>query len=249
MKASLSVKLRTLIVDDMPLSRARVRRYLSDEPDVEVVGECGDADTAMADIDRLKPDLLMLDVQMPGASGFELLGRLPPDRRPAVVFITAFEEFAVQAFAAEAVDYLLKPFDHERLRQALAKVRARLQQRRAGDAAARGPHLDRIPIKSVGRTDYVSTSAIDWVESAGNYLSLHCGKDVHLVRETMSQFEAHLDPKVFLRIHRSTIVRTDAVQSVEPLFNGDRSVTLRDGTRLTLSRSYRERARTVLGDI
>jgi two-component system, LytTR family, response regulator len=243
------VKLRTLIVDDMPLSRARVRRYLSDEPDVEVVGECGDADTAMADIDRLKPDLLMLDVQMPGASGFELLGRLPADRRPAVVFITAFEEFAVQAFAAEAVDYLLKPFDHERLRQALAKVRARLRQRRPGDAAARGPHLDRIPVKSVGRTDYVSTSAIDWVESAGNYLSLHCGKDVHLVRETMSQFEAHLDPKVFLRIHRSTIVRTDAVQSVEPLFNGDRSVTLRDGTRLTLSRSYRERARIVLGDI
>ncbi len=243
------MKLRTLIVDDMPLSRARVRRYLSDEPDVEVVGECGDADTAMTDIDRLKPDLLMLDVQMPGASGFELLGRLPADKRPAVVFITAFEEFAVQAFAAEAVDYLLKPFDHERLRQALAKVRARLQPRRAGDVAARGPHLDRIPIKSVGRTDYVSTSAIDWVESAGNYLSLHCGKDVHLVRETMSQFEAHLDPKVFLRIHRSTIVRTDAVQSVEPLFNGDRSVTLRDGTRLTLSRSYRERARTVLGDI
>jgi two-component system, LytTR family, response regulator len=243
------VKLRTLIVDDMPLSRARVRRYLSDEPDVEVVGECGDADTAMADIDRLKPDLLMLDVQMPGASGFELLGRLPADKRPAVVFITAFEEFAVQAFAAEAVDYLLKPFDHERLRQALAKVRARLQQRRPGEAAGRGPHLDRIPVKSVGRTDYVSTSAIDWVESAGNYLSLHCGKDVHLVRETMSQLEAHLDPKVFLRIHRSTIVRTDAVQSVEPLFNCDRSVTLRDGTRLTLSRSYRERARIVLGDI
>lgn len=248
MKGLLIVKLRALIVDDMPLSRARVQRYLNDEPDVEVVGECGDAETALKEVERLKPDLLLLDVQMPEVNGLGLLERLPPDRRPAVVFITAFEEFAVQAFAAEAVDYLLKPFDHDRLKQALAKVRARLRPPAAEPAAA-GSYLDRVAVKSVGRIDYVSTAAIDWIETAGNYLSLHCGKDSHLVRETMNQFEAQLDPKVFLRIHRSTMVRIEAVQSVEPLFNGDRALTLRDGTKLTLSRSYREKAKAVLGNV
>lgn len=244
------MKLRALIVDDMPLSRARVRRYLSDEPDVDVVGECDDAETALQQVELLRPDLLLLDVQMPGTNGLGLLERLPAEKRPAVVFITAFEEFAVQAFAAEAVDYLLKPFDHERLKQALAKVRVRLrQQAPLNEQAATGPYLDRVAVKSVGRIDYVSTAAIDWIETAGNYLSLHCGKDTHLVRETMSQFEAQLDPKVFLRIHRSAMVRIEAVQSVEPLFNGDRAVTLRDGTKLTLSRSYREKAKAVLGNV
>jgi two-component system LytT family response regulator len=151
----------------------------------------------------------------------------------------------VEAFAAEAVDYLLKPFDRERLAQALAKVRGILSRRPAPPAV----YLDRIAVKSIGRIDYVATAAIDWIETAGNYLSLHCGKENHLVRETMSQIEKDLDPRVFLRIHRSTMVRIDAVQSVEPLFNGDRTVTLRDGTKLTLSRSYRERAKAVLGDL
>ena len=245
------MKLRALIIDDMPLSRSRVRRYLSDEPDVEIVGECGDAESALNEIERLHPDVLLLDVQMPGTSGLGLIERLPVEKRPAVVFITAFEEFAVQAFAAEAVDYLLKPFDHDRLRQALVKVRAHLKHRQTAIVDGNGPttYLDRIAVKSVGRIDYVSTAVIDWIETAGNYLSLHCGKDTHLVRETMSQIESQLDPRVFLRIHRSTIVRIEAVQSVEPLFNGDRSVALRDGTKLTLSRSYRERAKAVLGDV
>ncbi len=244
------MKLRALIADDMALSRDRVRRYLGEEPDVEIVGECGDAQSTLDAIERLKPDVLMLDVQMPGHNGFELIARLPADARPALVFITAFEEFAVQAFAAEAVDYLLKPFDHDRLRQALAKVRAHLKSRRAATVrTAPVRYLDRIAVKSVGRIDYVATAQIDWIETAGNYLSLHCGSDTHLVRETMSQIETQLDPKVFLRIHRSTIVRIDAVQSVEPLFNGDRAVTLRNGTELTLSRSYRDTAKKVFGDI
>lgn len=245
-----TVKLRALIVDDMPLSRSRLRRYLGDEADVEIAGEYGSAEEALAEVERQQPDVLFLDVQMPGLNGLEMLGRLKPEQRPAVVFITAFEEFAVQAFAAEAVDYLLKPFDHERLKQALAKVRARLRQHApAPEQAAAIPYMDRVAVKSVGRIDYVSTAAIDWIETAGNYLSLHCGKDAHLVRETLSQIETKLDPKVFLRIHRSTIVRVEAVQSVEPLFNGDRAVTLRDGTKLTLSRSYRDRAKAVLGDL
>jgi two-component system LytT family response regulator len=248
MKGLPIVKLRVLIVDDMPLSRARVQRYLREEPDVDVVGECGDAETALQAVERLKPDLLLLDVQMPGVNGLDLLARLPAEKRPAVIFITAFDEFAVQAFAAEAVDYLLKPFDHERLKQALAKVRARLRQQPPATEPT-GPYLDRVAVKSVGRIDYVTAAVIDWIETAGNYLSLHCGKDTHLVRETMNQFEAQLDPKVFLRIHRSTMVRIDAVQSVEPLFNGDRALTLRDGTKLTLSRSYREKAKAVLGNV
>ena len=247
MKALPIVKLRTLIVDDMPLSRSRVRRYLGEEADVEIVGECGDAEIALAEIGRLHPDVLFLDVQMPGLNGVDLVGRLPAERRPAIVFITAFEEFAVQAFAAEAVDYLLKPFDRERLSQSLVKVRAYLSRRLPSEAPA--TYLDRIAVKSVGRIDYVNTAVVDWIETAGNYLSLHCGKDAHLVRETLSQIETQLDPRVFLRIHRSTIVRIEAVKSVEPLFNGDRAVTLRDGTKLTLSRSYRERAKAVLGEL
>lgn len=247
MKASPTVKLRALIVDDMPLSRSRVRRYLNDEPDVEVVGECGDADTALKEVERLNPDVLLLDVQMPGGNGLGLIERFPPDKRPAVIFITAFEEFAVQAFAAEAVDYLLKPFDHERLKQALAKVRAYLSRRTPAEAPA--AYLDRIAVKSVGKVEYVETGEIDWIETAGNYLTLHAGRQAHLVRETMSRIETQLDPRLFLRIHRSTMVRIAAVKSVEPLFNGDRSVTLRDGTRLTLSRSYHERAKSVLGEL
>lgn len=242
-----TVKLRALIVDDMPLSRARIRRYLSDETDVEIVGECGSAEEALAEVAKCRPDVLFLDVQMPGRNGLELVGRLPLENRPAIVFITAFDQFAVEAFAAEAVDYLLKPFDRERLAQALAKVRTALSHRPA--AAPPAAVIDRIAVKSIGRIDYVATAAIDWIETAGNYLSLHCGKDTHLVRETMSQIETQLDPRVFLRIHRSTMVRVDAVQSVEPLFNGDRSLTLKDGTKLTLSRSYRDRAKAALGEL
>jgi two-component system, LytTR family, response regulator len=242
-----TVKLRALIVDDMPLSRSRVRRYLNDVPDVEVAGEYGSAEEALAEIERSCPDVLFLDVQMAGFNGLEMVGRLPVENRPAIVFITAFEEFAVQAFAAEAVDYLLKPFDHERLALALAKTRAFLNRRQ--HAAAPPAYLDRVAVKSVGRVEYIKTSQIDWIETAGNYLSLHCGKDAHLVRETMNHIETQLDPSVFLRIHRSTIVRVEAVRSVQPLFNGDRAVLLRDGTKLILSRSYHKCAKAVLGEL
>jgi two-component system LytT family response regulator len=237
-----------LIVDDTPLSRQRTRRYLADERDVNILGECGDAESALAAIKTLKPDLLLLDVQMPGMTGLALLEQLAPDARPAVIFITAFDEFAVEAFAIEAVDYLLKPFDRTRLAQALAKARAFLKRRGGEQASAEPPaYLDRIAVKSVGRTVFVSTAAIDWIETAGNYLCLHTGKDTQLVRETMSQIEARLDPKQFVRIHRSTIVRIEAVREINPLFNGDQSVILTDGSKVVLSRSYREKARAALG--
>ncbi|MGH8202314.1 MAG: LytR/AlgR family response regulator transcription factor [Steroidobacteraceae bacterium] len=251
------MKIRTLIVDDMPLSRERTRRYLAEVRDVETVGECGDGRQALATIDSLVPDLLLLDVQMPGMTGLALLEKIPVAQRPAVVFVTAFDEFAVPAFAAHAVDFLLKPFDRERLDKVLERVRSHLAQKRAqsGSAAAHepaaeaAPWLSRIAIKSVGRTVFVSVDSVDWLETAGNYVCLHAGKDTHVVRETMNRLETQLDPAKFVRIHRSTMVRIEAIRELQPLFNGDRTVILHDGTELTLSRSYRERARAALGAV
>lgn len=252
------MRIRTLIVDDMPLSRERTRRYLTEVTEVEIVGECGDGREALAAIDSLAPDLLLLDVQMPGMTGLALLEKIPVAQRPAVVFVTAFDEFAVPAFAARAVDFLLKPFDRERLDQVLERVRAHLAQKRVqSDAAAARtpaseavpPWLGRIAIRSVGRTVFVSADSVDWLETAGNYVCLHAGKDTHVVRETMNKLETQLDPAKFVRIHRSTMVRIEAIRELQPLFNGDRVVILHDGTKLTLSRSYRDRARAALGAI
>lgn len=253
------MKIRTLIVDDMPLSRERTRRYLASDPDVEVVGECGDGESALRAVRALAPDLLLLDVQMPGMTGIAMLEAIPVARRPVVVFITAFDEFAVPAFAAHAVDYLLKPFDRERLTRALERVRDHLGESRRAQvsaAAALAPspepssgYLSRIAVKSVGRTVFVAIDRIDWLETAGNYVCLHAGRETHIVRETMNQIASQLDPKTFVRIHRSTMVRIEAIREIQPLTNGDRAVILRDETRLTLSRSYRERAKRALGTV
>jgi two-component system, LytTR family, response regulator len=252
------MKIRTLIVDDMPLSRQRTRRYLGGESDVEIIGECGDAEAALAAIDELKPDLVLLDVQMPGMNGLELLEKIPVEKRPAVVFITAFDEFAVPAFAAHAVDFLLKPFDHERVAKVLGRVREHLDIKPAAATIPqpsallpehKGPYLNRIAVKSVGRTVFVGIDAVDWLETAGNYVCLHAGKETHLVRETMNQIETQLDPAHFVRIHRSTMVRIEAIKEIQPLFNGDRAVILKDGSKLTMSRSYRDKAKAALGAV
>ncbi len=244
------MKLRILIVDDMPLSRQRTRRYLAETPDVEIVGECDEVESALEAVARLAPNLLLLDVQMPGLTGFHLLDRIPADRRPAVVFITAFDEFAVKAFAVRAVDYLLKPFDRERLAQALAKARDALARSRfASPPPSKLPagYLDRIAVKSVGKTVLVSTATIDWIETSGNYLCLHAGKETHLVRATMNQLESQLDPRSFVRIHRSTMVRIEAVREIQPLFNGDQTIILANRDKVVLSRSFREKAQAALG--
>lgn len=254
------MKIRTLIIDDMALSRERTRRYLAEIADVEVVGECADGEQALAAIDALAPQLLLLDVQMPGMTGLALLEKIPAGRRPAVVFVTAFDEFAVPAFAAHAVDFLLKPFDRERLTQVLERVRTHLAERRLQPdaSAAAGPpaesaqlpvYLSRIAVKSVGRTVFVNAANVDWLETAGNYVCLHVGKDTHVVRETMNQLETQLDPAKFVRIHRSTMVRIETIREIQPLFNGDRVVILHDGVKLTMSRSYREKARAALGAV
>lgn len=248
------MKIRTLIVDDMALSRERTRRYLADETDVEIVGECSDGQTALESIVDLGPDLILLDVQMPGMTGLDLLEQIPPEQRPVAIFITAFDEFAVSAFAAHAVDYLLKPFDRERLSKALERARAHIsaQPGAAANASESGPgrapgHVERISVKSVGRTVFVAADTVDWIEAAGNYVCLHVGKESHLVRKTMNQIESQLDPRKFVRIHRSTLVRIETIHEIQPLFNGDRCVILHDGTKLTMSRSYRDKARSVLG--
>lgn len=240
-------KIRTLIIDDMPLSRARTRRYLDGVADVDIVGEYGDAESAREAIECLKPDLLFLDVQMPGMSGLELLERFSPDERPAVVFITAFHEFAVPAFEVQAVDYLLKPFDHERMVKALERVRGALAGR--GKEAPREGYLTRLAVKSHDRTTFVEVGAIDWIESASNYVCVHAGEATHVVRETMIRLETQLDPRQFARIHRSAIVRLDRIREIRPLASGDRMVLLTDGKELTLSRSYRDQLKDRLGGL
>jgi two-component system LytT family response regulator len=167
-----------------------------------------------------------------------------------VVFVTAFDEFAVPAFEVHAIDYLLKPFDRERLQKALARVRQALAPQEAaagGETEAKSQYLERLAVKSVGKTEFVATAAIDWIDTAGNYLCVHAGGETHLVRETMAQLEASLDPHKFVRIHRSTMVKIDRIKAVQSLGSGDQIVTLTNGARLTLSRSYRKKLGALLG--
>jgi two-component system LytT family response regulator len=248
----MSETLRVLIVDDEPLARTRLVQLLADERGVEVVGEAGRVAEARALVEAERPDVLLLDVQMPGESGFELIESLPPDRRPGVIFVSAHDQHAVRAFSVRAVDYLLKPFDRERLRAALeraAVVRRSRARFGAGASAAHGAdsapgreprYLERFVVRSVGRMLLVDADEVDWIEAAGNYVRLHHGGQKHLLRETMASLEAQLDPRRFARIHRSTIVHLDRVRELHHILHGDYSVFLRDGTRLTLLRGYRE---------
>jgi len=254
--------IRTLIVDDMPPARRRLRRHLEQVEDFEIVGECGDGASAIDTIRNLRPDLVFLDVQMPEIDGFGVIAALEPANRPAIMFVTAHDEHALRAFEVNALDYLLKPFDTERFEAALQRAREQLRSRNGN--GAQDPRLDallaqlnkprerwlrRVAVKTRGRTRVVSIDDIDWIGAEGNYLSLHVGGEQHLIRETMNAFEQQLDPQSFVRIHRSTIVNLDRVRELTPLFNADQCVLLKDGTELTLSRSYHDRVKALLGDI
>ncbi|MCB1008409.1 MAG: response regulator transcription factor [Acidobacteria bacterium] len=252
--------LRVMLVDDEPLARGKLRRLLADEAEVEIVGEAGSAEEAKEKLQELAPDLLFLDIQMPGQDGFALLESLPAHELPAVVFVTAYDEHAVRAFEVSALDYLLKPFDRERLELALERAREALARRegvgldeqlRSMLQELRGeqPFLDRFVIRSVGRIVFVRAADVDWIEAAGNYVRLRIGKESHLLRETMSSLETRLDPRVFARIHRSTIVNIDRIKELNHIFHGDYSVQLKDGTRLTLSRGYREQFERIVGGV
>jgi two-component system LytT family response regulator len=251
-------KIRTLVVDDEPVARARVLSLLGEEPDIEVVGECASAPQAVSAIADTAPDLMFLDVQMPEMDGFELARVLGPERMPAVVFVTAFDQYALRAFEIHALDYLLKPFSAQRFKSALSHAREQLWQRQATtlgrqvlallpELRKRGPGADRLVVKSSGRVYFVRTADVDWCEAAGNYVCLHVGEQSHLLRETMNHLESQLDPQRFVRIHRSTIVNVDRIQELRSSFNGEHIVLLLNGTRLTLSRGYRDTLQARLG--
>ena len=249
--------LRVLIVDDEPPGRERIRNLLEDQPDVEVVGVCTDGLEAVSFLRDNDCDLVFLDVQMPEMDGLEVVEAVGPERMPAVIFVTAHDRYALRAFEVQALDYLLKPFDRERFLKALDRARSQrqgdpaelqrrllalLEESRPGKRA-----LQRLVVKSGGRIFFLKMDEIDWIEAAGNYLRLHVGKDTHLIRDTMSSLEARIDPAKFFRIHRSTIVNIERVREIQPLFHGDYVVLLRDGTQLTLSRTYRQRLEELLG--
>ncbi|HEX2190413.1 MAG TPA: LytTR family DNA-binding domain-containing protein [Longimicrobiaceae bacterium] len=256
--------LRVLVVDDEPLARRGILARLRRAGGVEVVGECASGREAVDAIRGLAPDLVFLDVQMPGTDGFGVVEAVGPERVPEVVFVTAYDEHALRAFEAQALDYLLKPVDDERFARALERARRRVEERRHGalgrrvaaalaEAGAAAPPsaperpAERFLVRRGGRVQVVHADEIDWVEAAGDYVSLHAGGATHLLRETMAALEARLDPARFLRIHRSTIVNVERIRELHPHFNREYVVVLRDGTRLKLSRSYRGRLDALFG--
>ena len=252
------MKIRTLIVDDVALARRRIRRHLGADPDFEVVGECSDGREAVEAVRNLKPDLVFLDVQMSEMDGFRVLEELGGEAPPAVIFVTAHDQFALRAFEVHALDYLLKPFDPERLAAAAARAKAQLAGARGTGVSERlrallqdirqpqPQFLKRLAVKAGGRVIFLTADEIDWIETAGNYLKIHAGKASHLIRERMSRMETRLDPERFARIHRTTLVNIDRIKEMHPLFNGDQLVRLSDGRELTMSRTYRDRLMSLL---
>ena len=245
------MKIRTLIVDDEPLARERVRTLLANEPDIELIGECTTGTEAVAAIKQARPDLVFLDVQMPGLGGFEVLRALDKDQIPLVIFVTAYDQHAVKAFEVHALDYLLKPFKQARFRETVAHAREALAGREAAENSRKllaligqnpppPERLARIPIRNGERVVFVKVENIDYVESAGNYVIVHAGKENHVVRETLTALEEKLDPRQFLRISRSTLVNMDQVKELQPLFKGEHAVLLHNGKQLTMTRGIRE---------
>src|SRR6476660_3859039 len=245
-------KLTTLVVDDEPLARERLLGLLAAESDVEVLGECRDGEEAVSAIHERHPDLVLLDVEMPRMNGFQVIDTIGPDQMPMVIFVTAYDQHALHAFQVRALDYLLKPFYRERFTEALERARRQIERVETGDLGRRllalvkdlrrdQPRAERLVVKSGGRLFFLRADEIDWVEAAGNYVRLHVGTTSHLLRETMNAIEGRLDPEKFFRIHRSRIVNMERIQELQPWLNGEYDVVLRTGTRLTLSRGYREK--------
>ena len=251
-------KIKVLVADDEPLARERLAGLLSQEPDMEMVGQARDGEEAVTAIHDDSPDLVFLDVQMPQMNGFDVIEAVGSDKMPLVIFVTAYDQHALKAFQVRALDYLLKPFDRERFKDALGRARKQLEREENGDLGRRllalvkdlrrdQPKSDRLVVKSGGRLFFLRTDEIDWVEAAGNYVRLHVGPGSHLLRETMNAIEGRLDPEKFFRIHRSRIVNMERIQELQPWLNGEYAVLLRTGTRLTLSRGYREKLQDRLG--
>ena len=228
-------RFKVLIVDDERLSRQRIRRLLAFEPECEIAGECDNGSDALRALTRERPDILFLDVQMPELDGFEVIRAVGDDAklsRPIIIFTSAFDEYALRAFEVHAFDYLLKPFDRRRFRESLQRAKMQVNRERSespdGRLAAIFEHLanvrktpDRVAVRNNGRVVFVKVDEIDWIEASDNYVCLHCGKDTHVLRETMCQVESRLDPARFLRVHRSAIVNLDCIRELRPWFRGD----------------------------
>jgi two-component system LytT family response regulator len=264
------MSLRVLIVDDEPLARRGIRARLKAFSDVTVLEECPDGDSALNAIGKLSPDLVFLDVQMPGMSGFDMLARLPAESLPSIIFLTAYDQYALRAFEVHALDYLLKPIDDERFASAVERARRQIRLRNAsvledrlrglleeirssGTAAELGPkgateseikqeeYADRFAVRTGTRITFVLADEIDWIEAAGDYASLHVGNRTHLLRETLNNLEARLDPARFVRVHRSTIIQAARIRELDALPNREFRIRLVDGKELKASRSYRDR--------
>lgn len=250
-----TARVRAVIVDDEPLPRERIATLLAAHPEVEIVAECGDGAEAVRVVAELRPDLLFLDIQMPELDGFEVLEALEGDRLPAVIFVTAFDEYAVRAFEVSAIDYLLKPIDPVRFEQALGRAMQRMTVSPDASGAllaflsrwrAERGFAARFVVRSGGKLIFVRPQDVDWIDAAGNYVRLHSAGRQHLIRETMKSIEARLDPELFVRVHRSAIVNIDRVVSLEPYFHGEYVVVMRDGSKLTSSRSHSARLRALI---
>jgi two-component system, LytTR family, response regulator len=248
-----------LIVDDEPPARRRLQSLIQEEGDLLVIGEAQDGREAVDLIVSLKPDLVFLDVQMPELDGFGVIREVGTDCMPAVVFVTAFDEFAVRAFDVAAVDYLMKPFDRPRFQAAVARVRGQLRGRPDATVDERlvallrelhggaADYITRMAIRHDGRIRFLNISDVDYILAEGNYVRLVAGKSSHLIRDTLTRLEERLDPRKFLRIHRSTMVQLDRIVSLEPMFQGEYMIVLRDGVRLRSGRRFRDRLQQALG--
>lgn len=252
------MKIRTLIVDDEPLARQRLRKLLEADPDIDILGECSDGQQAVIDLEAMHPDLVFLDVQMPVLDGFGVVQALAGTAMPAMIFVTAHDRYALKAFEVHAVDYLLKPFDKVRFAAALAHAKAQIRHGSADTLSkkleellqtidARRPAPERMMIKSEGRIYFVRNADVDWVEAAGNYVRLHAGKESHLLRDSLTAVEKKLDPARFVRIHRSIIVNLERIRELQPVFHGDYVIIMQDGTELPVSRGCRDKLAESLG--
>lgn len=252
------MKIRVLVVDDEALARERACQLLKADPEIEVVGQCGDGQTAVEKIQKDKPDLVLLDVQMPELDGFAVVEAIGADKMPAVIFVTAHEKFALKAFDVHALDYLLKPYDRERFETALKRAKDQLARAKAGGLESKMTALlgeiktqpktaNRLVVKTEGRVLLLKNEDVDWIEAADNYIILHVAAETHMLRETMSSIEARLPAEKFIRVNRSTIVNLDRIKELQPLFHGEYVIILKNGTKVTLSRGYREKLDQLLG--
>ncbi len=235
-------RIRALIVDDEPLARSNLSVLLRRDPEIQIVSECGSGQAGLEQIRGEKPDLVFLDVQMPECDGFDVLELLGNDLPPAIVFVTAYDQYALRAFEAGALDYLLKPFDNARFDRALARAKERILQ-----AKDQPKKMERLAIKSAGEIVFLKISEIDWIEAADYYACLHVGAKSHLLRRSMSELERDLNAEAFCRVHRSTIVNLDRVRSLRTGEDGESEILLENGTTLRMSRSYRKQIQARLG--